>query len=235
MTPSTYELERRIAAHLARRMALQGQLSGLDDEQLAGIGKKLKKVAKKVGKVVKKVAPIALGAGALYLGAKAVSNLTASPSKKAAKAEKKAAKKAAKVAKQAAKLGLAVAPAAATLALQTAVQSGAVPSEPSAGAQLIDTAGKIATAVIAAESVPSIASDAGMQQIVRDAVAAQAGQGIQYATPASSYSGAPGVYSADASPQELEEFQVNGKPSMIIPALLAGLVGLAVISSRNKD
>ncbi len=269
MSLSALEIENRIGALLEQRMNDSGQLNGLDDEQLAGIGKSLKKVAKKVGKVVKKVAPIALGAGALYLGAKAVSNVIASPTKKQAKAEKKAAKKAAKVTAQAAKLGLAVAPAVAQVALassapppvaaavssgeaaqalQQAVQSGALPPSTGTGSgvasQLIDTAGQIATAVMASQGLPSAASDPQIQQITRDAIAAEMPQYMQQQyMPSSSYGGGGGYVSSSpkSAPggqidMELPEMTVLGKKlhPWLLPGAIAAGLGLLLVMNNNR-
>lgn len=237
MNLSTLELEDRIGCLLATRLRAAGQLNGLDDAELAGIGKKLKKVAKGVGKVVRKVAPIAVGAGTLYLGARAVKNMTASPQAKAASASKKASKKAAKAAKKAGKLGLQVAPAAAALALQPdippesaaalrlAIDSGALQSQPSAGAQLVDTAGQIATAYMAAQGVQ--AQEAGMQQIVRDAVASQAAQ------PRAFEQVQPRASGRDSAPDELPEIAVTARRSWLWPALGAAAIGGLVLMSNK--
>lgn len=210
---SALEIENRVARVLQARMQRSGQLNGLDDEQLAGIGKALKKVAKKVGKVVKKVAPIALGAGALYLGAKVVGKVIKG--------------------KKAAPVAAAVAAPAAAAAVQQAVTSGALPPTPPAGAQLIDTAGQVATALIAAEGMPSAAADPGIQQIVRDAIAANmpqsyGSQGYVQSAPQA----APG-----AQYEQLPEVEITAdrmKQWLIPGGIAAGLLVLLMMSNKRK-
>lgn len=242
MSLSALDIERRVSGLMLNRMQSTGQLHGLDDQQLAGIGKALKKVAKKVAKVVKKVAPIALGAGALYLGAKVIGGAIKGKPKDATPAAAAAAPVIATVA----------APVAAA-ALQQAVSSGALPQEtpapvmqtasgPSSASQLINTAGQVATALISAQGLPSAAGDPGIQQITREAIAAELPQYLQQQ---SSYSGGGGggyVSSAPKAPpgaqyEQMDEVSVTAdriKPYLLPGAIIAGLALLAVMNNNRR-
>lgn len=225
MDLGTLELENRIGCLLADRMRMAGQLNGLDDEQLAGIGKALKKVAKNVGKVVRKVAPAALAIGvagtALNIAAKS-------------KAKKKAKKAAALVAQTAAAPTVVTMPAVQDAAAE-AMSSGAAPVASATLPAAINAAAQVANAVVASQ-LPAAAELPGMQQLVRDSIAAQAQQANPYQ---------PAVYqpqaiaaqdsAATGKPTELEEFTVNGKRSWLWPALGVVAVGaLVVASNRNR-
>jgi len=259
MCRTAEEIEGRVLGVLLERARRSGQLNGLDDEQLDGIGKSLKKVAKKVGKVVKKVAPIALGAGAVYLGAGAIANAVkgssgGKPGKyevsgKAAGSVPYASMDAGQLAAESQRLQQLIASGKdvkdakkklanvqaylggpAGSAMQQAIASGALPPTPSAGAQLLDTAGQVATALISAQGLPSAAADPGIQQVMREAIAAQ--------YPGGGYTGGTFSQAAAAAPvEQLDEVTITAqrlKPWLIPGAIAAGLALLLVTQNRRK-
>jgi hypothetical protein len=206
MSLSALEIERRVEQMLASRVRNSGQLNGLDGEQLDGIGKALKKVAKKVGKVVKKIAPIAVGGIAAYAGFKATKSLLGGKKKKAA--------------------------AASVAAAQQAVSSGAL--SPQTQGSALDTASTIAQSMLA-QQVPAAAADPGMQQILRQAVAAE--MYAQQPQQGGGGGGSPASFMPSAQPtQELDEVTITAnrlKPYLIPGALAAGLLVL-LMANRQK-
>jgi len=260
MALSALQIENRVERLLQSRMRSSGRLNGLDDQELAGIGKALKKAAKKVGKVVKKVAPVALGAGAVYLGAGAIANAVkgssggsvGKPGKyeisgKAAGSVPYASMNAGQLSSEAGRLQQLIASgkdvkdakkklanvqaylgSPAGTAMQQAINSGALPASPSPGAQLIDTAGQVANAMISAQGYPGIATDQGMQQIMQEAIASNMPQGYVQSSPKL----APG-----SQYEELPEVQITAdrlKPWIIPGAIAAGLAALLLLSNKRK-
>jgi len=208
MSLSALEIERRVGNMLAARVRNSGQLAGLDDEQLAGIGKKLKKVAKKVGKVVKKIAPIAVGGVATVFGGPVGGAVAGSVLKK--KKKKKSPK--------------------AVAAVQQAIDSGAVP--PQGKGNALETAAGVAQSMFA-QQAPYAANDPGMQQIMRQAVASE-----MSAPSSGGGGGSPGSLIPGTQPTEqLDEVTITAnklKPYLIPGAIGAGLLVLMMMNSKKR-